>query len=127
MTMKDVAEHREMLWLLPAAPGVWALHFMASYITAAIWCGKVAGPSAPLTTARSAIALYTLAALAVIGFIAYVGYRRQHSESVTPEHDDDTPHDRHWFIGFSTLLLAGMSAIAVCYAAMTLFFIEGCQ
>jgi hypothetical protein len=125
--MTDVAEHREMPWLLPAAPGVWALHFMASYITAAIWCGKVAGPSASLTTARSAIALYTLLALAAIGFIGYAGYRRQHSESATPEHDDDTPHDRRWFIGFSTVLLAGMSAIAVCYAAMTLFFIEGCQ
>ncbi len=125
--MKDVAEHREMLWLLPAAPSVWGLHFMASYITAAIWCGKVAGPAASLTSARAAIVVYTLVALAGIGIIGYAGYRRQHSESFTPEHDDDTPHDRHWFIGFSTLLLAGISAIAVCYAAMTVFFIEGCQ
>jgi hypothetical protein len=125
--MNDVAEHRETLWLLPAAPSVWALHFMASYLTAAIWCGKVVGPSGSLTTVRAAIAIYTLAALAGIGAIGYVGYRRQHSDSLTPEHDDDSPHDRHWFIGFSTLLLAGMSAIAVCYAALAAILIEGCQ
>jgi hypothetical protein len=125
--MSDVAEHRETLWLLPAAPSVWALHFMASYITAAIWCGKVVGPSASLTPVRTAIAIYTVAAIAGIGAIGYAGYRRQHSDSVVPEHDDDTPHDRRWFIGFSTVLLAGISAIAVCYAAMTVFFIEGCQ
>jgi hypothetical protein len=125
--MKDVAEHREMLWLLPAAPAGWGLHFMASYVTAAIWCGKVVGASGSLATARTAIAIYTLVALAGICSIGYVGYRRQHSESLTPEHDDDTPHDRQWFIGFSTLLLAGISAIAVCYAALAAFFIEGCQ
>ena len=125
--MNDVAEHHETLWLLPAAPAMWGLHFMASYVTAAIWCGKVMGPSGSLTAARTAIALYTLVALTGICAIGYAGYRRQHSESLTPEHDDDTPHDRHWFIGFSTLLLAGMSAIAVCYAALAAFLIEGCQ
>lgn len=125
--MNRVAEHRETLWLLPAAPTVWALHFMASYVTAAIWCGKVVGPAGSLGTARSAIAVYTVVALVGIAAIGYTGLRRHRPRSATPPHDDDTPEDRHRFIGYSAFLLAGISAIAVCYAAIAIVFIEGCQ
>ena len=42
-------------------------------------------------------------------------------------HDDDTPEDRHRFIGFSTFLLSGLSAVAVVYTGLAALLIETCQ
>src|SRR5690606_36192532 len=33
-----VAAAREGVWTLAAAPAVWALHFLACYVVAAVWC-----------------------------------------------------------------------------------------
>jgi hypothetical protein len=121
-----VTEQRERLWLLAASPAIWAAHFMLCYVTAALWCGMVAGPTGTIEPASIAIALYTLVALAGIGAIGIAGFRRHRSGS-TPPHDADSAEDRHRFIGFSTFLLSGLSAIAVCYAALTIAFIDGCQ
>jgi hypothetical protein len=41
-------------------------------------------------------------------------------------HDDDTPEDRQRFLGFATLLLSVLSAVAVIYAAAVVVFIERC-
>lgn len=125
--MSRVAEQNETLWILAASPAIWAAHFMLCYVTAAIWCGMVAGPEGSLWTVRLAIAGYTIVALAAIGAIGFVGFRRHRLGTATPPHDADTPEDRHRFIGFSTLLLSGMSAVAVFYAALAAVFIEGCQ
>ena len=125
--MHPTAERYETLWILPASPAIWAGHFLLCYITAAIWCGMVAGPDGPLGLARVAIAIYTLAALAGIGAIGYVGFRRHRFGGEPLPHDADSPEDRYRFIGFSTLLLSGLSAVAVCYAALTIVFIESCQ
>ena len=45
---------------------------------------------------------YTLAALAVVGFIGWIGYRRHSFGWAGLPHDDDTPEDRHRFLGFAT-------------------------
>jgi hypothetical protein len=122
-----VAEQHETLWILAASPTIWAVHLLLSYATAAIWCGMIAGPYGSLTTARIAIGAYTAVALAGIGVIGAVGFRRHRLGSSEPPHDADTPEDRHRFIGFSTFLLSGLSAVAVIYAALAAVFIEGCQ
>ena len=31
------------LWLLTFGPGIWAVHFLLCYVTAAVWCARVAG------------------------------------------------------------------------------------
>lgn len=120
-------ERRETLWMLAASPTIWALHLLASYATAAIWCGKIAGPSGSLATARIVIAVYTVVALAGIGAIGVVALRRHRFGGERPPHDADTPEDRHRFIGYSTFLLSALSAVAVLYAALAIVFIEGCQ
>jgi hypothetical protein len=120
-------ERRETLWMLVASPTIWAAHFLLSYATAAMWCGMVAGPYGSLWTARIAIGVYTVAALAGIGMLGFTGYRRHRHGASAPPHDADTPEDRHRFIGFSTFLLSGLSAVAVIYAALAAVFIEGCQ
>jgi uncharacterized membrane protein len=121
------AERRESLWMLVVSPTVWALHFLAAYITGALWCGMVAGPFGSLMTARIAIAAYTLVALVIIVSVGTIGFRRHRLAAGEPPHDEDTPEDRHRFMGYATFLLSGISAIGVVYAAMAIVFLEGCQ
>lgn len=125
--MDQTAERHARPWLLPASPVIWAVHFMASYITAAIWCGKIVGPYGTLGPVRTVIAVYTVIALAGIVLIGYAGLRRHRHGAASLPHDDDSPEDRHRFLGFSTLLLSGLSFVAVCYSALAVAFVEGCQ
>jgi hypothetical protein len=119
-------EENESLWLLLASPMIWAAHFLLCYGTAAVWCAKVAGYGGPLATTRVAIAVYTALALAAIAVIGWVGYRRHSFGSSDLPHDDDSPEDRHRFMGFATLLLACLSGVAVIYASLVAVFIDTC-
>jgi hypothetical protein len=125
--MSQTAEQHQSLLLLTASPVVWAVHFLLCYITAAVWCEKLAGPDESLWEVRIAIAAYTAVALVVIGTVGWVGYRRHSFGSADLPHDDDTPEDRHRFLGFSTLLLSGLSAVATVYAALVAVFIGSCH
>ncbi|HKY07048.1 MAG TPA: hypothetical protein VJQ55_02355, partial [Candidatus Binatia bacterium] len=71
-----LSEQNESLLFMVSGPTTWAAHFLLSYGTAAIWCAKVAGPGGSLATARIAIFFYSLAALAIIATVAWIGHRR---------------------------------------------------
>lgn len=118
-------ESREHLWLLAAGPAIWFAHFLLSYITAAVVCAKSTGTTA--AGIRIAVAIYTLLALAGIAAIGWRGYRRHRFGDATPPHDDDTPADRHRFLGFATLLLCGLSFVATVYVALAAVFIGSCR
>jgi hypothetical protein len=122
------------LWLLTIAPTIWAAHLLLSYVTGAIWCARLAGPEAPLGNVRTAVAWYTGVALVGITLVGVEGFRRHRYPSEAGKggteattHDLDTPEDRHRFLGFATLLLAGLSAVAVIFAAMAAAFFETCR
>lgn len=115
------------LWGLAAAPTAWALHFLLSYGTAAVWCAKVVDHRGSLAGARLAIAVYTVAALAAIAAIGWSGQRRHRLEGAPSPHDDDTPQDRHRFLGLATALLAGLSAVATVYSALAVAFFRSCR
>jgi hypothetical protein len=123
------------LWLLTIAPAIWAAHLLSCYITAAVWCAKFAPPGGALGSIRTAIAVYTAAALAGIVAAGWKGFRRHSYASTglgaggteTTTHDLDSVDDRHRFIGFATLLLAGLSALGVLYAALAASFFESCR
>jgi hypothetical protein len=123
----DLSEKDESLWVLVASPAIWALHFLLSYGTAAIWCAKFAGPDGSLGVVRVAIAAYTVVALGAIGVIGRRGYERHRFGDSTLPHDFDSPADRHRFLGFTVLILSGLSAIAVVYAALPAVFIGSCH
>lgn len=114
------------LVMLACAPAIWMLHFLLSYVTAAIWCARVAGPGGPLDGVRTAIVWYTILALLGIALVGWSGYtRHRHGTEVSP-HDSDTPEARHRFLGFATLLLAGLSAAATIYVATSALFFQAC-
>jgi hypothetical protein len=121
------AEEHEHLFRLTAAPLLWAFHFLLSYCTAAIWCAKFAGTEGSLGNIRVAIALYTGVVLVGIAFVGWRGFQRHSFEGSTLPHDFDSAADRHRFLGFATLLLSGLSAVATLYVAMTAVFIENCH
>lgn len=123
----DLPERPVYLALLAGAPAVWAIHFLLTYMTAAVWCARFAGRGGSLAPLTTAIVIYTVAALAGILFIGWGGYQRhQYGQSTLP-HDFDSREDRHRFLGFSTLLLAGLSAIATLFIAGAALAIDVCM
>ena len=126
-TVTDISEQRQSLWLLTASPAIWTAHFLLSYSSAAIWCGMVVGRDGSPWNIRLAIAAYTVVALIGIANIARVGLRRHRLGNESAPHDADTPEDRHRFLGFATLLLSGLSAVATIYEALAVVFIRSCH
>jgi hypothetical protein len=125
--MTSRRRERGNLWLLVLAPTLWALHFLVSYVTAAVYCAKTAD-TAFLLPVRIAVVVYTLVALAGIGAVGLGGYRRHfHTGEGHLPHDRDVVADQLGLIGFSTLLLAGLSAVATVYTALPAVFIESCR
>ena len=115
------------LWLLTIAPTIWALHLLLCYITAAVWCAKFVAQGGALGGVRTAIAVYTIVALAGIAAIGFEGFRRHGYGTEATTHDLDSIDDRHRFVGFATLLLAGLSALGVLYAALAATYFETCR
>jgi hypothetical protein len=126
-TVEETHESRQSLWHLTVAPGTWALHFLACYVTAAIWCERFAGREGGLGWVRGAIGVGTLIALAVIALTARSGWKRHTLGEATLPHDFDTPEDRHRFLGFATFLLAVLSAVATVFTALVALFFSDCR
>jgi hypothetical protein len=124
---EPLPEEKENLWLLTVSPTIWAAHFLLCYITAAIWCAKLDGAQTTLNVVRFAIALYTALALIGIGLNGWAGWRRHRHGSETTPHDFDSGEDRHRFLGFATLLLSALSAIATLFVAVVALFFEDCR
>lgn len=127
MNVKETAERNQSLLLLTASPVIWAAHFLLSYITASIWCSKATDRDGSFWYLLAAITIFTAVALFGIGVVGWNGYRRHSLPGGEVPHDDDTPEDRHRFLGFSTLLLSAMSGIAVLYAGFVVIFFRSCD
>jgi hypothetical protein len=125
--MTNVTEKQESLWRLVAAPAVWAAHLLLSYVTAAIWCSKFTSHSGNFSSVRTAIGVYTLVALSLIAWVGWRGWQRHaHGASSLP-HNADSASSRYRFLGFATLLLSGLSAVAVLLQLLPALFIGSCQ
>ena len=124
---KAPPERRETLWLLAFGPMIWMLYFLLSYITAAIWCAKAMGRSGSLEGARILIGIYTVLALIGVGIVIWRGSRKHRFGKAALPHDFDSPGDRHRFLGFATVLLGGLSAVATVYTAFAIVFIDSCS
>ena len=127
--MSSKSESDDSVWILVISPTIWSVHFLASYLTAAIWCAKFGQAGAPFGSVRVAIGLYTLIALAGIAWTAWIGYRRHDARPVSnaEPHDADSDVDRYGFLGFATLLLSGLSAIATIFVALAAVFVGSCD
>lgn len=118
---------RDSLWMLAISPSIWVAHFLLSYVTAAVWCAKYADASASLGPVQPTIGIYTVVAMLGILATGWLGYRRHSLGSADLPHDDDTPEDRHRFLGFATLLLSALSAVATLFVAAVAYLAGSCH
>ncbi|MET0343950.1 MAG: hypothetical protein ABW252_23245 [Polyangiales bacterium] len=125
--MAEVGEEHASLWTLAVPPLVWAVHFLASYLTVAVWCAKLSGEGRALGGARIALASYTAMALAVLALTGARGLRKARHAGARPPHDADTPEDRYRFLGRAALLLSGLSAVAIAYETLVIVFVRSCD
>ena len=119
---KDV----ESLWTLFTGPTIWALHFLVCYVGAAIYCAKQSQIGLGFDVVRAGIGIVTLLALSGIVVSAWLAWRQWGFGTYDPPHDDPTSHDRKLFQGFATLLLSGLSFVAVVFVALPALFITEC-
>ena len=124
--MRVLPKPIESLWTLFTGPLVWATHFLVCYVGAAVYCAKRGEPGFGFGIVQIGIATVTLAALAMIVLSAWLAWRQWGFGTHDPPHDDPTARDRTLFQGFATLLLSGLSFVAVLYVALPLLFIHGC-
>jgi hypothetical protein len=125
--MPDAGVPGESLWAMIVSPTIWALHFLACYILAAVFCAK-AGPAADLATVRWWIAGLTVLALGTIAASGVQAYRLGHfMEGKAAPHDADTIHDRRRFLAYATLLLSGLSFVATLFVALPAVFVASCR
>jgi hypothetical protein len=124
--MRIIPKEVESLWTLFTAPIVWAVHFLVCYIAAAIYCAKPFLFDVGFDALRAGIAAATLLALALILLSAWLAWRQWGFGTHDPPHDDPTARDRKRFQGFATLLLSGLSFVAVLYVALPALFITEC-
>jgi Kef-type K+ transport system membrane component KefB len=121
-----VPKQIETLWTLFTAPVVWAAHFLVCYIGAAIYCAKPELVGLSFSAVRAGIAVATVIALSLIALSAWLAWRQWGFGTDDPPHDDPTRRDRTLFQGFATLLLSGLSFIAVIFTAMPALFLTEC-
>ncbi|MFS0849276.1 hypothetical protein AB3M93_07375 [Novosphingobium panipatense] len=114
---------RVSLWTLIVPPAVWAGHFLFSYLWASISCAKV-GSFARFPTLFVAGTVVALAIILVSGWIAW---KQQRMTGDPPPHESGTQIDRLRFIAKSTLLLAGLSFVAVLFSALPVAFLSDCR
>lgn len=127
LTIEPRPLDRGSLWMLTIAPTIWAAHLLLSYITAAIWCARFVPADGPLDGVHTAIMWYSVVALVGIAITGWEGLRRHSYGTEATTHDLDTAEDRHRFLGFATLLLSGLSAVGVIYAALAATYFETCR
>lgn len=116
----------DSLWTLFTAPVIWAVHFLACYVLVAVHCQKPGVLGIGFSSVRLIIAATTMAALIGILLSAWLAWRQWGYGRDDPPHDDPTLRDRTLFQGFATLLLSGLSFVAVVLVAMPVLFISEC-
>lgn len=112
------------IWILVAAPTLWAIHFVASYVLAATWCAKVgqslSGP-AWIIVGMGAVCIALILWLAVIAIRRY-GAVFLIFEEIT----ESSKKGRDKFIGHVSLLLCTLSAVAILFTVIPGFVFSTC-
>lgn len=111
------------LWTLIVPPTVWAVHFLASYLWAAVQCAKAGG----FARAPTLYVVATVAALVLILAAGVIAHVQSRLPGGTPPHEEGTDTDRMRFIAFSTVLLAALSFVGVVFTALPVAFLTDCR
>jgi hypothetical protein len=117
---------KSSLWMLVVPPTVWALHFLFSYVYAAVRCAK-SGSVEVIVDIRTGIAVATVVALLLVVAFGYIAWAQSRVQGDLPPYQDSTDEDRLRFLAVSTLMLAGLSFVAILFTALPAFVFEDCR
>lgn len=117
---------RDRLWWIVISPSVWATHFLACYITVAIWCEKYSA-TGNVRTLGTLVFVYTGAALAVISVVTWLSFKNFRRGDPPIPYDFDDPDDRTNFLGFTAFLLSLLSLIATFFTALVFVMVRSCD
>ncbi len=114
---------RVTLWTLIVPPSVWAVHFLFCYLWVAVACAKLG------SFARFPVAFVigTIVALAIIAGSGTIAWVQSRIPGDNPPHEQGTEVDRLRFLAASTVLLAGLSFVAVLFTAVPALMLEDCR
>lgn len=115
---------RGALWLIVAAPAIWLVAFVLVYVVVAIGCARSPADSPSIGPARTVALVLAVIGTMAIGGVGLAGWRRIPGKGRDP---DDGARLRERFVGWSTLLLSGLSALAMIYLGLTLTLLGSCQ
>jgi hypothetical protein len=129
------AFERDSLFTLTVGPMVWAAHFLIVYITAAIACAHGAFDDEvlgiPIVQAIGGVATLTALALVLDGLV--LSWRRWRGRPFDGESAPLPPHDgadvvsRRRFMAYASVLLSGISLIAIVWQSLPLLFFASCR
>ncbi|WP_081613853.1 transmembrane prediction [Rhodopirellula sallentina] len=117
---------RERVWWIAIAPSLWAIHFLACYLSAAIWCEKFSSERGN-TTLHGLVALYSLIAIVGILCVAWVSYQTLRRGNHAVPYNFDDPAERTHFLSFTAFLLSVLSAIATIFTILAFVLVGGCD
>lgn len=125
--MQIFGKTQDNLWTLIAAPTIWGFHFLFSYFLAAYRCAPNADPFQEIGGTRLAIGVVTLISLGLIALIVRRSWREWRVDGGGFRNNQNSPEARERFLEFSTLLLAGLSFVAVIFETMPVLLIGDCR
>ena len=116
--------NRNSLLSLVSAPVIWAIHFLLSYIIVSLACrdGETGTWAAGLTSVEASVGALTLVAVALLVYIGIVNYEKWQRARQTGLPGDDMSG----FFALSSVLLCGLSAVAVIWVAFPAFMLAPC-
>lgn len=115
------------LWIMIAAPCVWAAHFLLSYWAAAVWCAKIPERTGDIAAVRLGVGVLTLVALGVVAWLARKAVRTYRARLLIQENlTEHTEAERSRFLGHATLLLCSLSAVAIVFDAAPVVVFDSC-
>lgn len=121
--LKRAHDLRVTLWTLIVPPSVWAVHFLFSYLWAAVSCAKI-GRWARFP---AVFAIGTVVALVAILLAGLIAWQQSRTPGDPPPHNEGTDIDRLRFLAFSTLLLSALSFVAVLFTALPVLMLGDCR
>lgn len=116
------------IWILVAAPTIWAAHFLVSYWVAAVYCAKsTSGWLGGITDPRWIIVGLGGLSIAAIVWLGVIAVRRYGGVFVVLEEiTDSSEQGRERFIGHVALLLCALSAVAIVFTVIPGLVFDRC-
>lgn len=108
---------------LAIAPSIWALHFLVCYVLVSLacmlgWTRTILG----INPAEIGIALFTLGALVLLALTAVISYERYRDFATDTAAEENIGS----FIALNSVLLCGISAVALIWVAFPALMLPVC-